>query len=311
MDIGGLPVSIVFLKVPIDRSRTAYVINSINSHFEAELKKIDVRKNEFTGDINDYIPEDIEHLNRSPIAISVSKKVINATVSFYSNMLFIEVMVCGNSFVRFINHELKTPIMSNIELLNLLSNTKMNKHQDEIIGMMKINALEFTRTLNDTIEYLNLLSKKVEVKSEEFNMLSLIDNIKPTIHGDSITVIYPLVDFKIRSDYSKILYVIRSIVNNCLLSKNTRFIYIKATKTDKKIVKFSVSDDGDRVEEDKAIMLFSGFLNISDEVLTHKRHSSGLGMVVSKQTSKILGGDLTLSYNENFGNIYEFTLVSL
>jgi K+-sensing histidine kinase KdpD len=311
MDISGLPVSIIFLKVPIDRSRAAYEITRVNSYFVSELKRIDVGENEFTGDINNYISEDVTHLNRSSIAISISKKVINATVSFYNSMLFVEVMVCGNSFVRFINHELKTPIMSNIELLNLLSNTKMNKHQDEILGMMKINALEFTRTLNDTIEYLNLLSKKVEVKNEEFSMLSLMDNIKPTIHGDNINVMYPLEDFKIRSDYSKVLYVIKSIVNNCLLSKNTRFIYIKASRPDKKIIKFSISDDGDRLEEDKALMLFNGFLNISDEMLTHKRHSSGLGMVVSKQTSKILGGDLTLTYNENFGNIYEFTLVSL
>ena len=295
-----LPFCMIFLN--------GSIITSTNNLFNEELKKIDVNPEDFTGDITSYIHEDILSLYRTSSSIKIHRKVIICVLSYKENTIFVEPSLCNSSFVRFINHELKTPLSSNIELLTLMSSMNLDQKQEKILSMLKSNSLVFAKSINNTMDYLNLISRKTQINKKKFYLKDMLSSVKSTVGNNK--VIYPAGDIKLFTDQHKLSQIIVHVLNHCLEKDNVNTVVVKVRKK-KEYIMVYIIDDGNKIDDFSRDTMFYGFLNISDDIINHKRYSSSLDMVISKSLAKLLGGDLVLQSTEDYGSTYQIHVEAL
>ena len=296
----SLPFCMIFLN--------GSIITSTNNLFNEELKKIDVNPEDFTGDITNYIHEDIGSLYRTSSSIKIHRKVIICVLSYKDNVIFVEPSLCNSSFVRFINHELKTPLSSNIELLTLMSSMNLDQKQEKILSMLKSNSLVFAKSINNTMDYLNLISRKTQINKKKFYLKDMLSSVKSTVGNNK--VIYPTGDIKLFTDQHKLSQIIVHVLNHCLEKDNVNTVVVKVRKK-KEYIMVYIIDDGNKIDDFSRDTMFYGFLNISDDIINHKRYSSSLDMVISKSLAKLLGGDLVLQSTEDYGSTYQIHVEAL
>jgi K+-sensing histidine kinase KdpD len=310
------PVNIIYLE------DDDLVIKGVNRLFRGELVKMNVNPDSIINTpITRYIPShlsvnDIRQVYRSLMNITFNdgNTKVSVLASYYDNKLFLEINICGGGLVRFLSHELKTPIMTNVELSILLEMSGLNANQMEILNMMKTNSLVFTRTLNNTMDYLKSFSDDgSNIKKTEFTLSTLTNNLREiVIDRDGVNIRYPRdtnASVNIRSDYNMVLYILKTIITHCLDFENVSFITMSvviADVPDAVVVNFFILDDGDALSDHQKNMIDGGMLYISDDDINHKKYSSGFGMVVVKRMSVLLGGGIEITRTPSGYNSYKF-----
>ena len=223
-----------------------------------------------------------------------------------------------SEFLANMSHEIRTPINGMVGMIELTLLKDIDQEQRENLEIAKTCADSLLKIINDILDFSKIEAGKLVIETIGFNIRELLDstikahlpfamNKKLKLSCDCSESIPEA----LQGDPNRLKQILNNLLNNAL--KFTEHggvtLAIEAlVMTDETVeLKFSISDTGIGISEQEQEMLFRTFSQV-DGSITRKYGGTGLGLVISKQLVKIMGGKITVESKKGKGSRFNFTI---
>lgn len=219
-----------------------------------------------------------------------------------------------SEFLATMSHELRTPLNSIIGFTGILRQElagPMNDEQKKQLSMVHSSARHLLNLINDLLDLSRIESGKMELFLEEVAVIELVKEIDqclaPQVQQKKLRLETSIDQpaLRIRTDRNKTFQILLNLANNAIKFTDVGRVTLRVT-TDRERVKFEVADTGIGIKPESITHLFEAFRQV-DGSARRVYEGTGLGLYLSKQLARMLGGNITVESEFGIGSC--FTLV--
>ncbi|MGH1461022.1 MAG: ATP-binding protein [Neptuniibacter sp.] len=216
-----------------------------------------------------------------------------------------------DEFLARMSHELRTPLTSVSGFSRLLDQTELQKEQKEYTRIINLTSDLLLSIIDDILDYSKLESNAIELESIAFDLenaiLDVIDMQTVAVLDkglELIPIISSDVPIKLLGDPVRVKQVISNLVSNAVKFTNSGYVTVqvcsKFLSSNECKLEIIVEDTGTGIPEDRLKNLFKAFTQ-ADTSITRKYGGSGLGLVIAKRLTELMGGSIRILSEENKG----------
>ena len=235
-----------------------------------------------------------------------------------------------SDFVANMSHEIRTPMNGIIGMTDLLLDTKLTSIQQNYSKKIKQSADSLLVIINDILDFSKIEAGKLDLEIIDFNLRKSMEDMNGILNIKIVEKklkyifnIEPDVPLSLLGDPGRIRQIMMNLIGNSIkftsegqISFNISQIQKKDTLTkgiskeisDNVILKFSVTDTGIGISDEKINTLFEAFTQ-ADASTTRKFGGTGLGLTISKHLSQMMGGQIGVESTEGKGSTFWFTAI--
>ncbi|PHS57667.1 MAG: hybrid sensor histidine kinase/response regulator [Sulfurimonas sp.] len=223
-------------------------------------------------------------------------------------------------FLANMSHEIRTPLNGIVGFTDLLKNSELKAEQKEFVDVIEKSSQNLLDVIKNILDISKIESNKHEVEDTIFNPLeefqSAVDvyAVKSSEKNiDLACFIDPKLEIPLRGDPTKIKEVLINLISNAIKFTDINgFINVHirkkiSTKTGITKIYFAVQDNGIGVSKKQRSKIFEAFSQ-ADKSITRKYGGTGLGLTISSNFIKLLGGKLDLASKKDYGTTFFFEL---
>ncbi len=222
-------------------------------------------------------------------------------------------------FLSNMSHELRTPLnviigytSSMLFMPQMYENAPLPTIYRNDIQLIMDNGQYLVGLINDILDLSKIEEGRLQLHKTTVNLYDTFQGVIATAVG-----LVKDKDIQIRSDYSKDLPLVladpmrvRQVILN-LMSNAAKFTergsITLSARAENGVVKVSVADTGIGIPEKALEHIFDRFMQAGQD--TDRNYGgTGLGLDISKQLSRMHGGDLTVQSTVGQGSTFSFTL---
>lgn len=233
-----------------------------------------------------------------------------------------------SEFLANMSHELRTPLNSILILATILKDNQqkhLSAKEVEHASIIERAGNDLLKLINEILDLSRIESGRVKlelnhysVKDFQFEMqfkeLAKEKNIdfKTNVSGELTEKMY--------TDKFRLEQIMKNLLSNAFkftpeggkvefsISQAPSTIkYSNSSLTGKKVVAFSVKDNGIGIPDEKLAIVFEAFQQ-ADPSTTRRYGGSGLGLTISRDLAQLLGGEIQVESKLNFGSTFTLYL---
>ena len=324
-DLRGLYMTQVMMRyLAGDSPNLDFLMNNIADRWTGEAVFITNNKKRFHGLVNTNIlrPDANEH-DYQVLSITDITQLKEASEEIKRATIKVEKATSSKArFLSSMSHELRTPLNGIIGASNvILSDPDLTEDIKTNVMMMRYSSEHMLGIVNDILDFSKIDARKMELKEQPFNLLDCLNNITSSFslqfkkQNIGLITNFPEEDLKnveIVSDQTKLSQVIKNLFSNALkFTHHGSVSLIVKTKeiSDKEIILyFEVKDTGIGIAEEKQEEIFQAFSQVHNDDLKRRYEGTGLGLTISRQLVKMMGGTLEVKSKLQQGASFFFIL---
>ena len=217
------------------------------------------------------------------------------------------------AFLANISHELRTPLNSIDGFINLLArHGELNPEQDLYVHTIRKSSAHLLALVNDVLDFSKIEAGKLVLDRHEFDLYDtiydVVDMLSPVAAEKGLrmaVLFYNDVPMRIVGDALRLKQVLTNLVGNAIKFTDGGDVVVRVSLDDHRdnYLMISVQDSGKGISLEDQKMLFQSFSQ-GDPSITRQYGGTGLGLVISKQLTRLMGGDIGFYDNaqENIAN---------
>ena len=276
---------------------------------------------------NSELEEKTEYLQRQKQEISDKNiKIERAKNQLEEKAQELEVSSKYKSeFLANMSHELRTPLNSLLILSEMLSQNKegnLNAKQLESAAIIHRGGQDLLSLINDILDLSKVESGKLtlEIQHIELNQLqsSICSQFEPLTHNKGFNFSSELAEGlpkTLQTDQMRTLQILKNLMSNAFkftTNGSVKFqifvpkidtVFKQSHLNSQNCIGFSVIDTGIGIEQDKQRIIFEAFQQ-ADGSTSRKFGGTGLGLTISKELCRLLGGEMQISSEYNKGSTF-------
>ena len=214
-------------------------------------------------------------------------------------------------FVYSVSHDLRSPLMSILGLVNLAKSKLHDPEAQEYLTMMEGQVGKLDEFIHQLIDYYK--SKHDDRPPQIIDLPKLIDSIVADFdhHNERDRVKISCesnIDFEFKANEMSLRLILNNLISNAIKfhrpEEENQQVQIKAYNEGENVI-IEISDNGIGIEMGSQDRIFEMFYRG-----TSRSFGSGLGLYIVRETARYLGGDVKLESELGQGSTFRVSIPS-
>ncbi len=226
-------------------------------------------------------------------------------------------------FLANISHELRTPLNAILGFTQLMGHdANLTDSQRANLGTVGRSGEHLLALINDVLEMSKIEAGRMELQPEDFNLCELLlgleemFRLRTAIKGVALSFEFaPDVPAVIKTDAGKLRQILINLLGNAVKFTSTGAVILRVRRVpamfedqpDTLRLQFEVADTGMGIAADELELIFEAFAQSFSG--RHSKDGTGLGLPISRQFVRMMGGELTAESEVGRGSVFRFTIL--
>lgn len=224
-----------------------------------------------------------------------------------------------SQFLAKMSHELRTPLNAILGFSQLLvREDSLSSDQLKQLGIINRSGEHLLDLINDVLEMSKIESGKLTINERSFDLYRLLDLIHEMLqlkaNGKGLQFIFnrmPQVPQYVMGDESKLRQVLINLLENAIKFTPQGSVTLRVMGEEQespmtKLIKFEIADTGLGIAPEELNSLFEPF--VQTETGRNSMQGTGLGLPISRQFVRLMGGEINVSSKVGEGSIFRFDI---
>ncbi|WP_052659155.1 ATP-binding protein [Pseudomonas sp. LFM046] len=220
-----------------------------------------------------------------------------------------------SQFIASVSHELRTPLHAVISYSEMLLEDLEDAGLTQLVkDQRKIHdaARHLQILINDVLDFTKLEAGKVELDVSAIQLDELVANLQDTLaplaqaNANRFEIRLAVDAGRLLSDKLKLSQCLYNLLSNAFKFTQNGLVTLDVRREgddEQEWLCFQVSDTGIGMDAGQLSRLFQPFSQ-GDSSITRKYGGTGLGLVISRGLSQLLGGDISVTSQPGQGSVF-------
>ncbi|MDA8535388.1 ATP-binding protein [Pseudomonadales bacterium] len=220
-----------------------------------------------------------------------------------------------SEFLANMSHEIRTPMNGVVGMIELLSLTKLDADQHEMVQTISDSGQSLLTIINDILDFSKSEAGKLEIEEVDTTLVTFLETTAQTLAPSALKkdvqiIIHVDADVprQLMLDPVRTGQILINLVSNAVKFSDGGEVLIKAeclapTHDTRTTLRLSVVDQGIGISETAQSNLFQNFSQ-ADSSTTRKYGGTGLGLAISKRLTELMGGTIGVTSRPGEGSTF-------
>ena len=222
-----------------------------------------------------------------------------------------------SQFLAVMSHELRTPLNAIIGYTEIVREGAVDggRSQDQAdLSRVLTAAHRLLHMINGVLDLAKIEAGRLDLTVERVDLRSLareaVDSVRPAAAAQNAVLALEVAEDVglVETDGFRVSQCLLNLLSNAIKFSPNGLIGVSVRRAGP-FIAFAVTDTGIGISEEQAARLFAPFAQ-ADGSTTRTYGGSGLGLVITRELARLLGGDVTLESRLREGSTFTLTIAA-
>ncbi|KQP15670.1 response regulator [Pseudorhodoferax sp. Leaf267] len=221
-----------------------------------------------------------------------------------------------SAFLANMSHEIRTPMNAIIGLTHLMTRDARDRTQRDRLDKVGGAAQHLLQVINDILDVSKIEAGKLTLDDVEFSIEDMLGKASTLVAGQARSKGLELIldqdhlPRRMRGDPTRLSQILINLLTNAVKFTDTGWVRLRGEvlrdEGRRMLLRFEVQDTGPGISAERQAALFNAFEQ-ADSSSSRRHGGTGLGLALSRQLARAMGGDAGVTSAPGSGSAFWFT----
>jgi PAS domain S-box-containing protein len=219
-----------------------------------------------------------------------------------------------SAFLATMSHDIRTPMNAILGMGEMLAESSLDEDQRHYINIINHSGNGLLALINDILDLSKIEAGQLKLESIPYNPSELatysVETLKANALNQGIGMVVDIdhtVPDQIMGDPSRLQQILLNLLSNAIKFTSKGKVTLRVVKTTEETIRFSVSDTGIGIPENRQKTIFQPFKQ-ADSSTTRRFGGTGLGLSICEKLVENMDGRIWLESKQNEGSTFYFSI---
>jgi signal transduction histidine kinase/ActR/RegA family two-component response regulator len=214
-----------------------------------------------------------------------------------------------SDFLAVISHEIRTPLNGVLGMAQAMALNPLSRLQRHRLQVISESGLALLAIVDDLLDLSRIEAGGLKIVNADCDLQAVVEGVYAAYAAQAVTrgltfhlEIDPAACGLYRGDAGRIRQVIGNLVSNAMKFTHEGEVSLRLSRVPSG-VRFEVRDTGIGIAAERVAQLFEVFAQ-ADSSMTRQYGGAGLGLAISRQLCRAMGGEVSVSSTPGLGSAF-------